>query len=179
MVEKLYMSDTGKYFRYDQLEFRMTSDTDASFLKKWISKSKEWFPVDSEDEIDVVVRNWIDYRKVRSAITVTVHGEPIGMSVLYLCPFKKLKHQCEIAMIISDEYRRMGIGSLLLDHMIKYAVAQFEIKKIHLHIYKGNPAIAIYKKFKFETYGIQQDWVWDGDDLKDRILMSKEVNNYG
>jgi ribosomal protein S18 acetylase RimI-like enzyme len=92
-----------------------------------------------------------------------------------LCPFKKLKHQCEISLIVSEEYQRMGIGSHVLHHMIKYAQNQFRIKNLHLHVYKGNPSISLYKKFEFQTYGIQENWAWDGDDLKDRILMSKEL----
>lgn len=175
MVEKLSKSNERKYVSWDKLDYRMTCKEDSNFLKKWITKAKEWFPVETEEEVDVVVKNWVEYGNFGSAITVTIDGEPVAMSVLYLCPFQKLKHMCEISLIVSPEYRRMGIGSELLYHMLEYAKNQFKITHVHLHLYQGNSAKYLYDALKFEEYGVQENWICAEGKKTKRILMMKEL----
>lgn len=63
------------------------------------------------------------------------------------------KHRGSLGMGLLPEYRGKGIGSALLENVIKKA-KQFGLEKIELHVYTTNePAITLYRKFGFTQEG--------------------------
>lgn len=63
-------------------------------------------------------------------------------------------HRGGLGMGLLPEFRGQGIGSKLLDAVLKQA-KQFGLEKVELNVYTTNlPAIALYKKFGFEQEGL-------------------------
>ena len=61
--------------------------------------------------------------------------------------------ECELLLIAVDpEFRRMGVGGLLLGHMISQSRDAL-VAKVFLEMREGNIAQALYSKFGFKPIG--------------------------
>ena len=73
---------------------------------------------------------------------------------------------------VHPETRRMGVGSKLLEHIVKFSVEQ-EIFSLTLEVRKSNiPALELYKKFEFKEAGIRKAYYSDNNE--DAVIMWKE-----
>lgn len=56
--------------------------------------------------------------------------------------------------LIDKKYQGEGIGSIMLDNLIKYLANKYKCNKIFLSLYENNTgALHLYKKFGFEFNG--------------------------
>ncbi|MGA8164388.1 MAG: GNAT family N-acetyltransferase [Waddliaceae bacterium] len=158
------------------LEFRYTEPGDGIYLKQWLVEPEvyRWFPMYDEPEINDAVNRWISFGRYKCSLTAVMDNEPCGIATLYLQPYKKLAHQCEFGIIIGGGYRGKGIGSVLLHRLIYLAKDRFQIELLHLQVYEGNPAINLYKRFGFEEFGRQNQWIKEEEGkYQGRIFMEK------
>ncbi len=85
----------------------------------------------------------------------------------------RLKHRGGLGMGILPEFRGKGIGSQLLEKVIAHAM-KFGLEKIELNVYDSNlSAIALYKKFGFETEGLIKKYRKLDDRYFDCLCMGK------
>lgn len=147
------------------IEIRYTEPQDGPFLKEWLMDKDvgRWFPMADELEIDDAVNRWIAFYRYRASLTATHNGKPVGLTTLYLQPYKKLAHQCEFGIIVAPDYRGKKVGSELLNNLIHLAKDKFKIELLHLQVYQENPAIRLYKRFGFEEFGCQTEWIKESD----------------
>lgn len=134
-----------------------------------------WFPMSNEREVEDAAKTWIDYSARGSCVTAEYNGVPCGISNLYIQPFKKLKHQCLFAILVSQEFRNQGIGSLLLKEIEKLAKEKFNISLLHLEVYENNPAIRLYKRHGFTIYGEHARFLREENKYRAKILMQKSL----
>lgn len=147
------------------VDIRYTEPGDAKYLKEWLMDPSvgRWFPMFDEVEIDDAVMRWIGFSRYRCSLTALKDGIPVGITTLYLQPYKKLAHQCEFGIIVAGEHRNKGVGSQLLKNVIHLAKEQFRIELLHLQVYAENPAIRLYQRFGFEEFGRQNGWIKETD----------------
>lgn len=66
----------------------------------------------------------------------------------------KVKHRCMLGIGISEEYRGMGIGTVLMEQAILFA-KEIGYEQIELDVVSENKtAICLYEKFGFQKIGV-------------------------
>jgi putative acetyltransferase len=165
------MIDTQK------IAFRVSQQKDLKYLIQWLMEPGvlRWFPMSNEREVEDAAKNWVSYSTKGSCITAEYESVPCGISNLYIQPFQKLKHQCLFAILISQEFRNQGVGSLLLNEIEKLAREKFSIALLHLEVYENNPAIRLYKRHGFQIYGKHERFLREEDGYRAKILMQKPL----
>jgi putative acetyltransferase len=159
------------------LEVRYTEPGDAKYLKQWFMEPStiRWFPMEDEIEIDDAVMRWIAFYRYKCSLTILKDGVPCGIATLYLQPYRTLAHQCEFGIIVGENYRKMGIGTYLMNSIMHLAKEKFKIELIHLQTYAENPAIKLYKRFGFKEFGRQNAWIKEKDGYFGRVFMERSL----
>lgn len=160
----------------DEIEVRYTDLSDGKYLKQWLMDREvsRWFPMADEVEIEDAVQRWIGFSRYKCSLTAVKNGVPVGLTTLYLQPYKKLAHQCEFGIIVSNEHRGQGVGTVLLNNLIHLAKDTFRIELLHLQVYAENPAMRLYKRFGFKEFGRQNHWIKEeGGIYVGRVFMER------
>lgn len=160
------------------IDIRYTEVGDAKYLKQWLMDPtvSRWFPMDDEAEIDDAVNRWIGFYRYKCSLTAVKDGIPVGLSTLYLQPYKKLAHQCEFGIIVAPDQRNKKIGTFLINNIMHLARDTFKIELLHLQVYAENPAIRLYKRMGFTQFGEQAKWLKGRDGVHQaRSFMEKEL----
>lgn len=162
---------------HSNLHFRLTNQSDAPYLTKWLSDSEvlHWFPMLTQSEVADAIRIWIGYSRLGSGVTVEHNNVPCGMATLYIQAYEKLKHTCLFSIIIEKDKRRCGIGHLLMEQLIKLAQENFKISILHLEVYEGNPARKMYVKLGFVEFGRQERFIKKKNAYLAKIFMQKRL----
>lgn len=102
----------------------------------------------------------------------------IGMVTLLPETKEKLKHKANIvAMYVTPSQRGKGLGSALLSEAIKQADKLEGITKINLSVVSINyGAKALYKKFGFESYGLEEKAIRVNNVFLDEDYMSLSLD---
>lgn len=160
------------------VDIRYTEMSDGKYLRDWLldPNVNRWFPMADVVEADDAVTRWIGFARWRCSLTAVRDGVPIGLCTLYLQPYKKLAHQCEFGIIVSDKERGHGVGTLLLSSLMSLAKDTFKIEILHLQVYSDNPAIHLYERLGFNEFGRQDEWIKELDGTyTGRIFMETKL----
>ena len=60
--------------------------------------SADGFRCFDEIEIDDAVNRWIGFSRYKCSLTATIDNVPCGLVTLYLQPYRRLAHQCELGL---------------------------------------------------------------------------------
>lgn len=162
----------------DEIEIRYTEPGDAVYLKEWLMDKSvaNLFPMCDEAEVTDAVSRWISFCRYKCSLTAVVHGVPCGLATLYLQPYRRLAHQCEMGIIVGAQYRNRGIGTELMNNLIYLAKETFHIELLHLQVTAENPAIRMYERFGFKEFGRQIQWLKDNGRYGARVFMERLIN---
>ena len=95
----------------------------------------------------------------------------IGTATLTSFSFKRWQHKGHFGVLISSDYRRKGIGDLLLDNCKSFAIAN-EITNISLIVHKENDnAINMYEKNGFTTNSFLSDTIHKTNNLNMSLVL--------
>jgi RimJ/RimL family protein N-acetyltransferase len=160
------------------IQLRPSIAEDAPFLKEWLSDPLilYGFPMEGEKEVDDSARIWIEYATKGYGITAVCDNKVCGMTVLYIQSFEKLAHTCLFSIIVSTEYRNKGVGSALLNALMRLAKETFHIEILHLEVYEGNPAKRLYERMGFTPFGKHVSFAKEADgSYRAKIFMQKNL----
>lgn len=157
------------------LEIRYTVLEDAEPLKQWLLEPGvlAGFPMQDPQEVEDSVRHWIGFSKYKSSLTATIDGKPVGLATLCLMPYRKLAHQCLLSIIVSDEARGKGVGTVLMNNLMHLAKEYFGIEVIYLEVYEGNRAISLYRRFGFREIGFQKHFMKEDGEYIGKMIMER------
>ncbi|MBI5346307.1 MAG: GNAT family N-acetyltransferase [Chlamydiae bacterium] len=160
-----------------KLEIRLAKEEDKKYLIEWLMQPNvlEWFPMCNLMEVEDAAKIWISYIQYDAVLTVLCDNVPCGIANLYIQTNPKLAHQCLFPIIVDEKYRGRGIGTYLLENLIKLAKEKFKIELLHLEVYSGNPAIHLYERLGFVKYGVHKRFLKKDGKYWDKILMQKKL----
>ena len=144
---------------------KLAQESDKQYLVKWLSEPGilRWFPMITEREVDDAATCWMGYVKMNAVWMVEYDGVPCGIANLYLHSVKKLMHQSLFAVIVAKDYRNKGVGTVLLNEVMRQAKERFRIEVLHLEVYEGNPAKNLYERLGFVEYGFHERFLKEPD----------------
>lgn len=125
------ISETANLMRESD-EFKLTVEQEESFIKRVIN---------SENEAMVLV-----FHNDLLISTAGIHGSGL----------RRVKHKVEFGISVLKDYHNIGVGTIVMEHVIKKA-KELNKKKIELEVRNDNlGAIHLYEKFGFVTEGIKK-----------------------
>lgn len=160
------------------VNIRVMVDADIFYLKQWLMDPVVlgWFPMSNLTEVEDALKVWQHYARQNSAFAIEMDGIPCGVANLYVQPYEKLKHQSLFAIVVGAQHRGKGIGTKLLEYVMREAKETFGIKLLHLEVYEGNPAERLYERLGFKKYGEHKKFLKEADgSYGTKILMQKEL----
>ena len=80
-----------------------------------------------------------------------------------------------LLLAVAPSARRRGVGAALLDHFIDHGRAA-GLRRLHLEVRDGNPAVAMYQAFGFKAEGRRAKY-YSGQDgsQHDALTMAREL----
>ena len=112
-----------------------------------------------------------------SRIIALINDKIVADGLLELEKMKWKKHFCEIRLMVSNDYRRKGLGMLLARELYLMAISE-KVEEIIVKMMKPQvAAINIFKKMGFKKETVLPDYVKDSEGTKrDLIIMRCNVN---
>lgn len=98
-------------------------------------------------------------------------GQVQGFSLL-----RTVSDEAELLLLaVSANAQRRGIGALLLNHFIDHGRRQ-GVRRLHLEVRDGNPAVAMYQAFGFNAEGRRRKYYTGQDGSQhDAVTMAREI----
>ena len=99
----------------------------------------------------------------------------IGLATLTQESGVKFSHKASLSSVfIEPEFQQKGVASKLISAVIEYS--EKHVEQILLTVADYNePAINLYRKFNFKTYGIETKAMKDSGEYIDEVLMKRFV----
>ena len=98
-------------------------------------------------------------------------GKVQGFSLL-----RTVADEAELLLLaVAPKARRRGVGGSLLDHFIAHG-REKGVRRLHLEVRDGNPAVAMYRAFGFNTEGRRPKY-YSGQDgsQHDALTMARQL----
>ncbi len=153
-------SDSQKLLEYLQ---KVGCETD------YLSFGAEGFRISVEQEARFIER----FRKnSKDIMLIALDGDEIVANASIECNrIKRYSHRAELSVTVLRDYWRKGIGSTLVNAMIDFA-RNVGIEVIYLDVRADNErAIALYRKFGFDSIGIFKNYFNINNKFYDAIFM--------
>ena len=107
---------------------------------------------------------------------IKIFGVVIGNLLVGICVFHVVLDEAQINyFVISEKFRKKGLGSYLMSYLIKKC-EELSLKKLLLEVSESNvTAERFYSRFDFSTVGIRKNYYKDGSHalLKEKKLTTK------
>ncbi len=159
------------------LTLRLTEKSDAVPLHTWLLDPEvaRSFPVGDPQEIEEAAKRWVDLCEEEAALTALYQGVPVGIGILFLQHYKRLRHQAMHLLLVAKEFRCMGIGSALLEELLSHGKGQFGVELAHVEVVGDEEVVNFYRKRGFVEFARQERWIKDHDQILNRVCLEKFV----
>ena len=138
---------------------------------RWILTIDNWRTVSEERRYLKAVQRHAD-----AAVFVAEEDDRVVARLsLSRDPHPASRHVADLGLMVAGEFRRRGIGTMLLREAIEWAKAS-GVRKLELHVFPWNePAIALYESLGYQREGYRKNhYVRDGE-FADAVLMALAV----
>ena len=104
--------------------------------------------------------------------------EPEDLDTLYLVEnddlvnFSPQHRRAELSIVIKKDKRHRGYAMAAISQIRKYALDILHLHQLYVIVEKGNTAsVALFRKMGFTTLCELTDWLYDGKNYKNSIIM--------
>ena len=138
-----------------------------------LEKSPEMFGSTYIAEVEKPLDFFKDCLSTSTVFGAYQKNKIIGLATLTQENGIKFSHKASLSSVfIEPEFQQKGVASILLGAIIEYS--EKHVEQILLTVADDNkPAIHLYKKFGFETYGIETQAMKDNGQYTDEVLMKR------
>lgn len=159
------------------LHIEKSVDGDAELFKKILLQPGmlDYFPMVDLREVEDSVQVWEFVCKKGASLTSFYDGVACGLAYLNIQVYKKFAHQCLITIVVDEGYRNKGIGTALLKELSRLAKESFHLEILHLEVYENNPAISLYKRMGFVTFGTHAKFIKEKGRYIAKIFMQRPI----
>jgi putative acetyltransferase len=103
-----------------------------------------------------------------------VDGEVVGVIGLHTNPRPRVNHRAEIGMMVRDDWQGKGVGTAIMRAAIDLADKWLNLTRLELTVFTDNErAIALYRKFGFETEGTLRKYAFRDGEFVDVYAMAR------
>jgi ribosomal-protein-alanine N-acetyltransferase len=90
--------------------------------------------------------------------------------------YRTVSDEAELLLLaVSPDYRRRGIGKLLLDHFMD-AARNYGASRVHLEVREGNPALRMYRTAGFTLAGRRRKYYRGSDGTQfDALTLARKI----
>lgn len=134
-------------------------------------------------EFHLTVEQEMEYiKKVRKdsnmrMILGLINNSIVSIAEIRSLSRKRISHNSELAISVKKDYWRNGIGSAVMEELIRFAKEHKNIKNISLGVKASNQnAIRLYEKFGFEKVGIHKDYFYINGNYDDEWIMDLSLD---
>lgn len=115
-------------------------------------------------------------RQVR--LMIESEGKTVGIADIV--NFDPKHKRAELGLVIECPYRRQGYASAALSELCEYAVSQLHLHQLYVCIAaKNQPSINLFGKFGFVKTATLTDWLFDGRNYEDAVVMQYRLVSDG
>jgi len=127
-----------------------------------------------EDVADrAVIADWcrrIDYNRVLP-ILAEAHGKVVGDATLHRRQWGWLQHVGEIRVVVDPEYRRKGLGSLLIEELMLLAIG-VKLERLFVELIASEiAAVKAFERVGFERAAHLPGFARDRSDTRQDLLI--------
>lgn len=176
-VENFFVDELG------EVELRYPTMNDVKDMKRYLNSMVEekadisrQEKVSLEEESDWLSENISEFKKGnRVDLVVDVDGRVMGHGGIKKKK-QALSHIGELGLGLRREVREMGVGSKLMECLLREAKEELDIEIVTLGVLHTNSrARKLYEKFGFKEVGRLKDGIKHYGEYKDLISMKKDL----
>ncbi|MEG2740329.1 GNAT family N-acetyltransferase [Clostridium sp.] len=131
---------------------------------------KDEFKLSVEQEQEYIKA--INEESTSRMILITFENKIIGVGQIVSERRKRVAHNSSLSLSVKKEHWSDGVGSLIMDELIKFAKNNGVTKNINLSVNSKNyRGIGLYKKFDFSEIGTHKNNIQIDGKYYDEILM--------
>jgi len=131
-----------------------------------------------KDEFHLTIEQEVEHIKSISndANTLMILGiienDIVSVAQINTSNRKRIAHNSEVSISVKKVYWQNGIGSAVMEEIIRFAKEHSTIKNVSLGVKASNKnAITLYEKYNFKRVGVHKDYFNINGIYDDEILM--------
>ena len=149
------------------LDYLYQTACETEFLLRYPEECSQYTP---ESEKAYLER--INASETEAFLTAMADGKVVGTAQIRWSTNLKLKHRASVGIALVKDYWNQGIGTVMMQEMIRIAEANPDILQVELDFIEGNArARALYEKMGFRITGIRPNAIR----LKDGTLLNEDA----
>jgi len=92
--------------------------------------------------------------------------------IIDICHFEPFHNRAEVGIVIDEDFRHRGLGSLALSMLIEHSFQYLGIRQLYAYIDVTNEtSLRLFKKAGFEECAYLKDWMRTGKTYRDVVMV--------
>lgn len=153
------------------MDIRYSRGLDELYLMHWLKNPANlvYLPCSGDEEIKNFSRSWMYYSSKKAGLSLVEHDRCLGMGVLILMPYDKVKHHAVLQIVMDPKINDMTYQVLLIKNMIHLAKNYFQLEALYIEHIGPEKALDVFKEYGFKEYAVQKGYI-EGP-YPDKILL--------
>lgn len=176
------MKDTGKINSLPKVTLRAMEPEDLDLLYSIENNMELWcvgsanVPYSRYVLHDYIANSTGDIYSDKQVRLVAVAADGSTVGVVDLVNFSPQHQRAEVGIVIVKDYRNQGYGQAALLQIISYASTVLHLHQLYAIIRIDNEiSEKVFSEIGFQASGRLQDWLYDGHDYEDAVVMQKKI----